>query len=140
MKTPNLHIVWTEAKNFSLPDLLIRSLTTTAPGEHRLRTVDIPDSIKFFMTHNPNAQPIQCHYALSKEYINSISTDTHVESSHFPIYLHIKDNHFKVQLENDLYLPVSYYEFHTKAQPLDNIHQQKIQRFKNNFSSPLFYF
>ena len=107
MKSPNLHIVWTEAKNLSLPDLLIRSLTTTGEDEHRLRTVDIPDSIKFFMTHNPNPQPIQCHYAVSKEYINSISTDTHVESSHFPIYLQIKDNYFKVQLENDLYLPVS---------------------------------
>ena len=81
------------------------------------------------MTHNQNTQPKQCHYVLSKENINSISTDTHVESQHFPIYLQIRDNYLKVQLENDLYLPVSYYEFKTKAQPLENMHQQKLQQF-----------
>ena len=123
-------------KNLSLPDLLSRSLTTTTQGKHRLRTVEIPDSIKFFMTHNQNTQPIQYHYAVSKEYINSVSTDTHVESVHFPIYLQIKDNCFKVQLENDLYLPVSHTEFKAKAQPLANLHQQKLQQFKNNNSSP----
>ena len=58
---------------------------------------------------------------------NSVSTDTHVESPHFPIYLQIKDNYFKVQLENDLYLPVSHNEFETKDQPLENMHQQKLQ-------------
>ena len=85
MKFPNLHIVWTERKNLSLPDLLNRSLTTTTQDEHRLRPVEIPDLIKFFLTHNQNTQPIQCHYAVSKKYINSVSTDTHVESPHIPI-------------------------------------------------------
>ena len=127
MKISNLHIVWTEGKNLSLPDLPSRFLTATTQDEHRLRTVEIPDSIKFFMTHNQNAQPIQCHYAVSKEYINSISTDTYVESPHFAFYLQIKDNYFKVQLENELYLPVSYYEFQTKAQDLNKILQHKIQ-------------
>ena len=88
------------------------------------------------MTHNQNTQPIQCHYAVSKLYINSVSTDTHVESPHFPIYLQIKDNFFKVQLENDLHLPVSHYEFKTKAQPLEKMHQQKLQKGKNNYSLP----
>ena len=88
------------------------------------------------MTHNQNTQPIQCHYAVAKQYFDSVSTDTHVESLHFPIYLQIKDNYFKVQLENDLYLTVSHAEFKTKAQPLKNLHQQKIQQFKNKFSSP----
>ena len=74
-----------EGKNLSLPDLLNRSLTTTTQDELRLRTVEIPDSIKFFMTHNQNTQPIQCHYAVSKEYNYSVSTDTHIESPHFPI-------------------------------------------------------
>ena len=78
------------------------------------------------MTHNQNTQPIQCHYAVSKEYINSVSRDTHVESPHFPIYLNIKDNYFKLQLEINPYLPVSHYEFQTKAQTLHNIHQNKI--------------
>ena len=67
MKFPNLHTVCTEGKNLSLPDLLSRSLTTTTQDEHRLRTVEIPDPIKFFMTHNQNTQLIQCHYAVSKE-------------------------------------------------------------------------
>ena len=74
LKFPNLHIVWTEGKNFSLPDLLSRSLSTTTQDKHRLRTVEIPDSMKFFMTHNQNTQPIQCHYSVSKEYTNSVST------------------------------------------------------------------
>ena len=89
MKFPNLHIFWTEEKNLSLANLLGRSLTTNTQDEHRLRTVEIPDSIKFFMTHNQNTQPIQCQHAVSKEYIDSVSTDTAVESLHFPIYLQI---------------------------------------------------
>ena len=84
-KFPNLRIIWTEGKNLLLPDLLSRSLLTTTHNDHRLRTVEIPDSIKFFMTHNQNTEPIQCQYAVSKEYINSVYTDTHVESPHFPI-------------------------------------------------------
>ena len=50
MKFPNLHIVWTEGKKIKLPDLLSRSLTTTTQDEDRLRTVDIPESIKFLCT------------------------------------------------------------------------------------------
>ena len=134
LKFANLHIVWTEGKKLSLPALLSRSLTTTTQDEHRLRTVEIPDSIKFFMTNNQKTQHIECHYAVSKEYINSVSTDNHVESPHFPIYLQMKDNYFKVQLENDIYLPVSHYEFKTKAQPLENTHQQKLQQFEINYS------
>ena len=136
---PDLHIIWTEGKNLSVPDFLSRSRTATTQDEHRLRTVEILDSIKFFMTHNQNTHSIQCHYAVSKEYIKLVSTDTHVESPHFPIYLKIKDNYFKVQLENNLYLPVSHYEIQTKAQSLDNIHQQKIQQLKNNYSLPEIY-
>ena len=92
MKFTNLLIVWTEGKYLSLPDLLSCSLTTTTQDEHRLRTVEIPDSIKFFMTHNQNTQPMQCHYAVSKEYVKTVSTSTTVESPHFPIYVQIKDN------------------------------------------------
>ena len=85
MKFPNLHIVWTEGKNLSLPDLLSRSLTTTTQDEHR--TVETPDSIKNFITHNQNTQPIQCHNSVSKECIYSVSTDAHIEPPHFRIYL-----------------------------------------------------
>ena len=89
MKFPNFYIVWTEGKNLSLPDLLSHSLTTAKQDEHCLRTVEIPDSIKFIMARNQNTQPIQCHYAVSKEYINLVSTNTHVKSPHFPISLQI---------------------------------------------------
>ena len=136
MKFPNLHIVWTEGNILPFPDLLSRSLTPTTQDEHRFRTVELPDSINFFMTHKQNTQPIQCHYVVSKEYIHSVSIDTHVESPHFPIYLQIKDNSFKVQLENDLYLPVSHHEVKTKEQPLEGIHQQKLQNPNNNYSPP----
>ena len=77
------------------------------------------------MTHNQNTQPKQCHYAVSKEYINTNTTNTTVESSHFPIFLQIKDNYFKVKLENDIFLPVSYHVFKTKAQPLEQLQQNK---------------
>ena len=59
MEFPNLHIYWTEGKNLPLPDLV------TTQDEHRLRTGKICDSIKFFMTHNLQKQPIQCHSAVS---------------------------------------------------------------------------
>ena len=95
--------------------------------------MEIPESIKFFMTHNLNTQPKQCNYALSKEYINSVSANTNTEPMHFQIYLQIKENYFKVQLEDDHYLPVSYHEFRTKAQPLDHIHQKRNQHLKNNY-------
>ena len=36
--------------------------TRRTPSSHS--TVEIPDSIKFFMTHNQNTQPIQCQYAV----------------------------------------------------------------------------
>ena len=67
MKFRNLNIVWNEGKIFSLPDFLSSSLMTTTQDEHRLRTVKIPDSIKIFMKHNQQTQPIQCQYAVSKE-------------------------------------------------------------------------
>ena len=38
--------------------------------------------------------------------IHKLTTET-VESTHFPINPQINDNNFKVQLENDQYLPVS---------------------------------
>ena len=44
------------------------------------------------MTHNQHTQPIQCHYAVTKEYINTITPDANKESTHFPINLQIKDN------------------------------------------------
>ena len=44
---PNLHIVRTEGKNLSLPDLLSRLITTTTQDEQCLRTIEVPDSIKF---------------------------------------------------------------------------------------------
>ena len=86
------------------------------------------------MTHNPQTQPMQCHYALSKEYNNTVTTDIAVESPHFPIYLQIKEDYFKVQPENNLYLPLSYHEYKTKAQPLELVHYHKKQQLKQGNS------
>ena len=77
------------------------------------------------MTHNQRTKPIQCHYNLSKEYINTVTRDSTVDSTPFLIYLQIKDNYFKVQLGNNLYLRVLYHEHKTKAQPLDNIQNHR---------------
>ena len=63
-KFPHFHIIWTEGNNPSLPDLLSCSLTMTTQDERYLRTVEIPRSIKFFMTHNQQTELIKCYYAL----------------------------------------------------------------------------
>ena len=44
------------------------------------------------MTHIQQTQPIEYQYAVSKEWVNIVTTDTAVQSPHFPIYLQIKDN------------------------------------------------
>ena len=133
-KIPNLQIIWTEGKNLSFPDLLSRSLATTTQDEHCLRTVEIPDTINLFMTNNQHTQPIQCHYDVSKEYIKTKTPTTTIESPHFPIYLQIKENYVKTQLENHLYLPVLYHELKTKEQPLEQLQQNKTQQFKQKHS------
>ena len=56
----NLHIVWTEGKNLHIVSL-IRSLTTTAQDQKCFRRMEVPDSIKFFITHNQQTSLIQCH-------------------------------------------------------------------------------
>ena len=116
MKFPNVHILRTEGKNLSFPDFSSHSTTTTAQEDHLLRVVEVPDSVKFFITHNQQTQPIQCQCAVSKECVNTITTETAVESPHFPIYLQLKDNYFKLQLENNLYYHISCHECETKAQ------------------------
>ena len=78
MKFPNLHIVWKEGENLPLPDLLSRSLMT----KHKTNTVLEqlrPQFYYIFMTHNEHTQPLQCHYAVSKEYVDKITTNTTVE-------------------------------------------------------------
>ena len=73
-------------------------------------------------------------YVLSREYIDSFSTATHEESPHFPIYLQIKKNYFKVQPEKDLHLPVSYYGFKIKALLLENMQKKYAQqKLKHSF-------
>ena len=37
-----------------------------------------------------------------------------------------------MQLENDLYIPVSYQEFKTKAQPMEKIQQNRFKHFIQN--------
>ena len=71
-------------------------------------------------------------YCIKKKYFNTTTTDTAVKSKHFPIYLKIKDNYFKVQLENDLDLPVSYHEFKTKAKPIEQTQQNKTKHINEN--------
>ena len=76
--------------------------------------------------------PILCHYTISKEYFNSVTTNSTVESTHFAIYLRINDNYFKVQLENNIYLPDSYTEDSTEMQPLERIHNQRAKQTQQN--------
>ena len=91
------------------------------------------------MTHNLNTQPILCNYAGSKEYINTVSENVTTEQIHSPICLQIKNDYFKVQLDNDLYLPVSYNDFYTKAQPLDHVHQGRNKHLQNVYFPPEIY-
>ena len=107
----------------------IRSLTN---DDNTIRTsskeIKKPESIKFFKTHKQQTPPIQCHYAISKKYITNISTETTEESQNYSIYLqtNIPTNiFFKVELKNNIYLPVSHAEFSTKSQPLEHIQNQR---------------
>ena len=104
IKFPNLHRVWTEGKKFSHPDLLKRCLATAPHDEHRLRTIEIPDYIKKFKTHNQQTQPIKYNYSVLKEYTNTLTTDRHYSriTKVSNIYLQMKDKYFKVQPENNL--------------------------------------
>ena len=59
LRSPNLHIVWTEGKNLSIPDLLSRSTTTPTQDDHPLRTIESPDSIKI-LRHTTNKHNQHC--------------------------------------------------------------------------------
>ena len=85
-------------RSFSLSDLLGCSPRTATQDEYRLKAVEIPDSIKFFMTHNQQTAQT-CHYAVSKDYVYTVTTKSTVEKTHFVIYLEIKHNYIKEELE-----------------------------------------
>ena len=111
----NLRIVWTEGKNRLLPDLLSRSLTTTTQDEPRLKFAETSESNDFFMTQNQQNPPTQCHYALSKEYINNSCRSDYRIIAYF-IYLRTKKTILKYSWS---YLPVSHTEYIPKAQQLE---------------------
>ena len=124
--------MWTEGKNISFRDILGYSLTSTTQDENRRKTIKRPESKKFFVTHNQQTPPMLCHYSNSEEYITNIFTETTLGSYNFSIYLQTNDIYFKVQLENNIYIPVSHAECSTKAQPLEQIQNQRIKQFQQN--------
>ena len=67
-----------DCRNFPLSDLFGCSPRTTTQDEYRLKTVDIPDSIKFLMTHNQQTAQT-CHSAVSKDYVYTVTTKSTVE-------------------------------------------------------------
>ena len=88
------HIIWMDWRNFSLSDLLGCSPGTTTQDGYRLKTVEIPDSIKFLMTHNQQSAQT-CHYVVSKDYVYTVTAKSNVEETHFVINLEIKDKFFE---------------------------------------------
>ena len=80
------------------------------------------------MIHNQQTPPIQCHNAVAKEYVTGMTTETIVETQHFPIYQRLKDKLLKLQF-NKIYLHASQTEHSTKAQPLNHVQNQRTKQF-----------
>ena len=64
MKFPNLHIIWTEAKNLAIPDLLSRTIDEKHFTKTRDITVETPENIKFFFAKTPFAKNLECQYSI----------------------------------------------------------------------------
>ena len=65
MKFPNLHIVWTAAKNLALPNNLSRN--TSPELLTRKTTIQIQQSIKLFLAKDETSPRLQCKYAVKTE-------------------------------------------------------------------------
>ena len=77
MKSPNLHIIWTEGKNLALPDLFTRTNNEEQFTKTRDITVEIPENNKFFFARTPFGNNIESQYIIC--YNNNVEkTDKHL--------------------------------------------------------------
>ena len=103
MKFPILHIVWTAGKNLALPD----TLSKNTPPEllTRKTTVELPQSIKFYLAKDETSPRLECKYAvktdIKKSQINHLQ--------HFPLYLDCQNNYYEVDLlSTSTFKPIPY--------------------------------
>ena len=62
MKFPNLHIIWTAGKNLALPNTLSRN--TTSELLTQKKTVEIPQSVEFFLAKDETSPRLECKNAV----------------------------------------------------------------------------
>ena len=113
-KFPNLHIVWTAGKNLALPDTLSRN----TPPEllTQKTTVEIPQSIKFYLAKNETSPGLECKYAVKTDIDQSQINNL----QHFPLYSNCQNNHYEVDLlGTSTFKPIPYSHW------IKNITQQK---------------
>ena len=99
----NLHIVWTAGKNLALPDTLSRN----TPPEllTRKATVEIPQSIEFYLAKIETSPRLECKYAVKTDIDQSQINNL----QEFPLYLGCQNNHYEVDLlGTSTFKPISY--------------------------------
>ena len=102
MKFPNLHIIWTEEKNLSLPDLLSRTIDEEHFTKTRDITLKIPEN-KVFFAKTPFANNLECKYSKCNN-----TNDETSEKTHYPVLANIHNNYFEINIDKNEYHPISF--------------------------------
>ena len=110
MKFPNLHIIWTWAKNLALPDLLSRTRDKEHFTKTRDITVEIPENIKFFFAKIPFTNNLECKYSICNN-----ANDDNTEKTHYPVLANIHKNYFEINIDKNEHHPISYEKYNTET-------------------------
>ena len=110
MKFPNLHIVWTEGKNLSLPDLLSRSITphhpTTVTPEPDAEFHDLPPNLRFFRKPPTSANGTECFYRVKTDFDESPDQKSW-NDKHHDVFLKYKEQNYQVDLTRNQIRPTT---------------------------------
>ena len=110
MKFPNLHIIWTEGKNLSLPDFLSRTIDEEHFTKTRDITVELPENVKFFFAKTLFANNLECKYSIC----NNI-TNENTDRTHYPILANFHNTYFEINIDKNEYDPISYEKYHKET-------------------------
>ena len=110
MKFPNLHIIWTAAKNLALPDLLSRTIHEEHFTKTRVITVEIPENIKFFLAKLPFTNNLEYKYSICNN-----TNDENTEKTHYPVLANMHNNYFEIKFDKNEYHPISYEKYNTET-------------------------
>ena len=110
MKFSNIHIIWTEGNNLVLPDLLSRTIDEEHFTKSRDITVEIPENIKIFFVKTPFANNLECKYSICNN-----TNDENSDITHYPVLANIHNNYFEVNIDENLYHPISFEKYNTES-------------------------